>query len=742
MDKVAYYRKYRPNSFERIQGQDFIVKTLKNAVSQNKISHAYIFSGPRGIGKTSIAKIFSKAINCLDSKNGDCCNKCKNCELINNNKTLDIIELDAASNNGVNEIRSIIDNSDYKPLDLKSKVYIIDEVHMLTNAAWNALLKTLEEPPKHLVFVFATTEFFKIPSTIISRCQRYNLSRLSYLEIKKELKEIIKKENIKIDEKALDKIVSISDGSARDALTILDQLDSYTNSDINEEDVKEIFGLVSIEDKLDLIAALVSSDYEKVVSKIDEYDKKGIDFYRLALEISEILFEKLVYERTKKINFLNNLPAINISFISLQPKFLISLIEIWQKSINILKYSTSSRFNFESTCLSCFKIFEFDNFVTKNLDKPLEKENVIKDIKISKDISKNENFQDFKMNYVHKETVLKNVKIKNPVLNYSKDEAVINQEEKKDYLMHDTNKEFKNENKKQVNENNKKNFSKNDNQSIVDAIISKSFETKSLKLSEIKNRFIKKSDELNMNQDLESVEELKKETTKIKPNESENNNFAEDSLFTVNTNSTADKPYTKIIAKDISNDRYITSNSFLKKPESENKKTITKEAKVNHLQRNSNDLENIFFQIAFNNNPKEKEKVVKIFNELKHNIPLSPEEGLLTDAEKILLASNNGIVVIFEDEIDARNINAASDESKFVTYIKNKFGKVFHVLGLSVDEAKRISSIYKEYYKQNKKFSDVNIDELSKMVKVKTTAKDIAERLVSDLIVDEEDEEN
>nr|MDE5552946.1 DNA polymerase III subunit gamma/tau [Malacoplasma sp.] len=739
---VAYYRKYRPNSFERIQGQDFIVKTLKNAVSQNKISHAYIFSGPRGIGKTSIAKIFSKAINCLDSKNGDCCNKCKNCELINTNKTLDIIELDAASNNGVNEIRTIIDSSDYKPLDLKSKVYIIDEVHMLTNAAWNALLKTLEEPPKHLVFIFATTESFKIPPTIISRCQRYNLSRLSYLDIKKELKEIIKKEDIKIDEKALDKIISISDGSARDALTILDQLDSYTNSDIKEDDVKEIFGLVSIEDKLDLIAALVSSDYEKVVSKIDEYDRKGIDFYRLALEISEILFEKLVYERTKKINLLNNLPTVNVNFISIQPKFLIFLIEIWQKSINILKYSTSSRFNFESTCLSCFKIFEFDNFATKILDKPLEKENIIKDIKINKDIPKNENLQDLKMNYVDKETVLKNVKIKNPILNHSKDETATNQEEKKNGLVHVPNEEIKNENKKQISENNKKNISKNDNQSIVDAIISKSFETKSLKLSEIKNRFLKNSDEFNINQDLESVYESKKESIKVKTNKVKNNNFDEDSLFTVSTNAVNDEPYTKIIAKDISNDKDIVSTNPVKKSEVVNKKTITKEEKVNDSHSNLKDLENIFFQIAFNNNSKEKEKVVNIFNELKHNIPLSPEEGLLTDAEKILLVSNNGIVVIFEDEVDARNINAANDESKFVTYIKNKFGKVFYVLGLSIDEAKRISSIYKEYYKQNKKFDDVNVDELSKMVKIKTTAKDIAERLVSDLIVDEEDEEN
>lgn len=752
MNKIAYYRKYRPINFEKIQGQDFIVKTLRNAISQNKISHAYILSGPRGIGKTSIAKIFSKAINCLNPIDGDCCNKCKNCELINSNKTLDVIEMDAASNNGVNEIRTIIDGIEYKPLDLKSKVYIIDEAHMLTNAAWNALLKTIEDPPKHLIFIFATTESFKIPATIISRCQRYSLSKLSYSELKNELNNIIEQENIKIEDLALDKIISIAEGSARDALTILDQLDSYTNSNIKDEDVKDIFGLVSIEDKLDFISSIVASDYEKVISKIDDYDKKGIDFYRLALEISEILFEKLVYEKTKKVNFLNILPAVNINFIFIQPKILISLIEIWQKYVGILKYSTSSRFSFESACLSSFKIFEFDNHSSNNEEKQIQKDDVIKDVKITKPVIKqtDENETKLKMNYVEKEVILKNVTIKKPVVDevVTLDEKPVIVEEKREPLKVEVKKD---ENKNVSEQSVKKNVSKNDSQSIVDAIISKSFETKSIKLSEIKNRFTSNKKPL-VDKQQEVVEAKKEEPKKVSKTETkakkESTNFDENNLFNMVYDDGVDNiPHVNLVAKDLG----ASTNSSTKKVEPVVSKP-KEEPSVKQQQKqepinldevkkidNTHHVEETFFRIAFNNNPKEKEKIVSIFNELKNNIPISPEEGLLTDAQKILLVSNTGIVILFNDEIDARNINSANESSKFVTYVKNKFGKVYYVLGVSTQEAKRITEIYKEYYKQNKKFDDVNVDDLSKKVKTKSTAKDIAERLVSDLIEDEEE---
>ena len=235
--RIAFYRKYRPKNFSEIIGQKFVIKTLTNSIIKNKKSHAYIFSGPKGVGKTSIAKIFSKAVNCLESDNGDCCNKCDNCILIDKGQAVDVVELDAASNNGVGEVRNIIDTVGYLPNSLKYKVYIIDEAHMLSNAAWNAFLKLVEDPPEYLIFIFATTEPYKFPPTIISRCQRYNFLKLNNLELKEYLLKISEKENIKIDDSSLNKISELSDGSLRDGCSLLDQLDSYTNSNIKEKDI-------------------------------------------------------------------------------------------------------------------------------------------------------------------------------------------------------------------------------------------------------------------------------------------------------------------------------------------------------------------------------------------------------------------------------------------------------------------------------------------------------------------------
>ena len=224
------YRKYRPKSFDLVYGQDVIVKTLKNVIKNNKLSHAYLFTGPRGTGKTSCAKLFAKAINCLDNTStGDACNKCENCLSFNNNSNPDIIEIDAASNNGVDEIREIKNKVNLVPAMSKYKVYIIDEVHMLSIGAFNALLKTLEEPPEYIIFILATTEPQKLPTTVISRCQRFDFKSISRESMKQCLENIIQKEKINIDTAALDEIILNSNGGMRDAIGMLDQAFAFSD---------------------------------------------------------------------------------------------------------------------------------------------------------------------------------------------------------------------------------------------------------------------------------------------------------------------------------------------------------------------------------------------------------------------------------------------------------------------------------------------------------------------------------
>ena len=420
MSYLALYRKYRPSNFDELVGQNKIVKVINNAIINGKISHAYLFSGPRGTGKTTTAKIIAKMVNCKNLKNGLPCETCENC--VNFNISNDIVEIDAASNNGVEEIRELRDKVNLVPTNSRYKVYIIDEVHMLTTQAFNALLKTLEEPPKHVIFILATTEPYKVPLTVSSRCQKFQFNKIDDDEIVRRLKQISVKEEILIDDDALYEIARLADGGLRDAINLLDQLTAYKNEIITLDDVYKVNGSVSYKDLYNLLMDIKLGDRKNIIDLVDEFDKTGKNVSKFIEEMLIFLKNVLIYKNSKQKT---KIEEKNKKIEEISEKFNDDLIYYMINSLNEL-LNTIKFGSYPSILLlvNLLKTVEYlDNkdkkkytvsyIIDKNSDDTAKDKNIVEDKIISREINS-------KVNSDEKIEKIKQIRINNTFVSASK----------------------------------------------------------------------------------------------------------------------------------------------------------------------------------------------------------------------------------------------------------------------------------------------------------------------------------
>ncbi|HEY4246395.1 MAG TPA: DNA polymerase III subunit gamma/tau [Lacunisphaera sp.] len=337
-------RKWRPQTFDDVVGQDHVVRTLKNAITRNRIAHAYLFVGPRGTGKTSTARIFAKALNVTGGPKADFDVNDPICVSIADGSCLDVIEIDGASNNGIEQVRELRDTVRYAPAQGQYKVYIIDEVHMLSNQAFNALLKTLEEPPPHVKFIFATTDVQKVLPTIISRCQRFDLKPIPSELIVQRLKKIAAAEKIKVTDAALASIARMADGGMRDAQSIFDQMISFCGNEVGEADVLDVYGLVAGEKIAALAAALAAADHKKIVEIVDDCDENGRDLYRLLVDVQSNV-------RTALLDSIAKNGSSDALGTSMSTEQLTRLLDGLREGEGGVKHGLSEKINFEVALL-------------------------------------------------------------------------------------------------------------------------------------------------------------------------------------------------------------------------------------------------------------------------------------------------------------------------------------------------------------------------------------------------------
>ena len=349
MSYQALYRKFRPQEFEDVKGQDHIVKTLKNQINADRIGHAYLFCGTRGTGKTTIAKIFARAVNCEHPVEGSPCGECPTCKAIQNGSSMNVIEIDAASNNGVDNIRQIREEVAYRPTEGKYKVYIIDEVHMLSTGAFNALLKTLEEPPEYVMFILATTEAHKIPVTILSRCQRYDFHRISNDTIADRLFELMKEEQIEVEEKAIKYVAKAGDGSMRDALSLLDQCIAFhLGEKLTYENVLEVLGAVDTEVFSKLLRQVIAGEVAEAIGTLGQLVDEGREINQMVADFVWYMRNLLLLQSSDDMEEVleiskDNLVALKEEASLVKPEVLMRYIRVFSELSNQIRFATQKR---------------------------------------------------------------------------------------------------------------------------------------------------------------------------------------------------------------------------------------------------------------------------------------------------------------------------------------------------------------------------------------------------------------